>query len=165
MSIQIACQCGYQLATELDSSEKQINCPFCGSQITIPAGEISWEEPTQRYEEPTEPSSNRTLLVVIPFLLFFGAVIISAWQLTKHHAPPSSATKKHYKSPTFQEKRFDIQEEVRRGNAGEAFQRLYSGDHAIYLERAKAGDPDVRPLGQNAYEYMAERSKKEEAAD
>ena len=51
----------------------------------------------------------------------------------------------------------EVQEAVRRGEAGEALQFLYPDDHAIYLKRAKAGDPSVRPMDQDVYEYLKTR--------
>jgi len=55
-----------------------------------------------------------------------------------------------------------IREAVRRGHAGEATQRRFAEDHAIYLERAKAGDPDVRPLDTDPLEYMMEQARLED---
>ena len=54
----------------------------------------------------------------------------------------------------------EVQEAVRRGRAGEAMQLLYSDDHAIYLKRAKAGDPNVRPLDQDVFEYLKSKQSR-----
>ena len=53
---------------------------------------------------------------------------------------------------------FDFATHVEKGEAGEAFQRLFPEAHAKYLERAAQGDPDVRPAGVDVYEYLFKSS-------
>lgn len=57
----------------------------------------------------------------------------------------------------------EMREAVRRGATGEATSRLFADDHAIYLERAQAGDPNVRPLDKDPLEYIVEQARKKSA--
>ncbi len=68
MTIQFACSCGRKLQAEDEHVGRRVQCPACGAETTVPAGEtaIRSEEPTKSIPgpvtaaEPPRPAENAT---------------------------------------------------------------------------------------------------------
>jgi hypothetical protein len=108
----------------------------------------------EREKDRKNTRINRSV-VVFSIILGISLVVGKEWLSPTPRSPQSEQAIRQRERD--QESREKIRQDIQRGEAGEAFQRLFADDHAIYLKRAKAGDKNVRPLNTDVYKYLGEK--------
>jgi hypothetical protein len=104
--------------------------------------------------------------IILPLVIMVGICLGVGIEMNKSGRQATTRPSRIEKEQRERESWTKMREAVQRGEATKGATILMPEDHAIYLKRAQAGDPDVRPLDKDVFEYLAEKygSRSKDAA-